>query len=272
MITLGTSKIEVLHEDEPIELIGRISTNPLLPPPLREKEIFFVKSKMNVIPEGFGSYFFSERENVPTNDLPRNAYFLPADLAYMSDGDVIRFHSASRSLRVLYRKKAHHNALLLTERCNNWCLMCSQPPKTKDDSYLVDELLKAIPLMSKDTVEIGFTGGEPTLLGDDLIRLITATKNYLPSTALHILSNGRNLSKEILASKIAAIQHHDLMFGIPLYSDISNLHDFVVQGDGAYDETIKGIMNLKRYGVKIEIRVVIHQQTFKRFRCALPAD
>jgi His-Xaa-Ser system radical SAM maturase HxsC len=54
------------------------------------------------------------------------------------------------------------------------------------------------------------------------------------------------------------------MVGIPLYSDISNIHDFVVQADGAYDETIRGIMNLKKYRQKVEIRIVIHQQTYKR--------
>ena len=54
------------------------------------------------------------------------------------------------------------------------------------------------------------------------------------------------------------------MFGIPLYSDIASKHDFVVQAKGAYDETIQGILNLKAYDQKVEIRVVIHQKTYER--------
>jgi His-Xaa-Ser system radical SAM maturase HxsC len=54
------------------------------------------------------------------------------------------------------------------------------------------------------------------------------------------------------------------MVGIPLYSDLSTIHDYVVQADGAYDETIRGILNLKRLGMRVEIRVVVHKQTYER--------
>jgi His-Xaa-Ser system radical SAM maturase HxsC len=35
-----------------------------------------------------------------------------------------------------------------------------------------------------------------------------------------------------------------------------------VQADGAFDETIRGILNLKTYEQQIEIRVVIHRQNY----------
>ena len=54
------------------------------------------------------------------------------------------------------------------------------------------------------------------------------------------------------------------MVGIPIYSDVSTIHDYVVQSDGAFDETIRGILNLKRFGQKVEIRVVVHRQTYAR--------
>jgi His-Xaa-Ser system radical SAM maturase HxsC len=53
------------------------------------------------------------------------------------------------------------------------------------------------------------------------------------------------------------------MVGIPLYSDISDRHDYVVQADGAYDQTIKGILNLKRERQRVEVRVVVHKQTYE---------
>lgn len=62
----------------------------------------------------------------------------------------------------------------------------------------------------------------------------------------------------------AGVQHHDLMVGIPLYSDDPSRHNYVVQAEGAFDETIAGILNLKRMGQRVEIRVVVHAQTIDR--------
>jgi His-Xaa-Ser system radical SAM maturase HxsC len=142
--------------------------------------------------------------------------------------------------------------------------MCSQPPRDIDDAWLVDEILDVIPLIDPATVEIGFSGGEPTLLGDGLLRILAMAKSYLPHTAVHLLSNGRTFSDESFTRAFASIEHPDLMVGIPVYSDNSTIHDYVVQADGAFDETIRGILNLKRLRQRVEIRVVVHRQTYAR--------
>jgi His-Xaa-Ser system radical SAM maturase HxsC len=51
------------------------------------------------------------------------------------------------------------------------------------------------------------------------------------------------------------------MIGIPLYADLPEAHDYVVQARGAYDETLRGILNLKEAGTKVELRFVIHRET-----------
>jgi His-Xaa-Ser system radical SAM maturase HxsC len=167
-------------------------------------------------------------------------------------------------IRVLHRRSSPHNVIFTTENCNSNCLMCSQPPRDVDDGYLVDAYLQAIPLMSKESVEIGITGGEPTLLGDRLIALVAACKEHLPRTSLHMLSNGRLFNYLSLCRKFSEVGHPDLMIGIPLYSDIASKQDFVVQAKGAFDQTIRGIMSLRRFGLRVEVRVVIHQQTYRR--------
>jgi His-Xaa-Ser system radical SAM maturase HxsC len=146
---------------------------------------------------------------------------------------------------------------------------CSSEPSCGRDSRAVSpelssqEILQAIPLMSPDTRELCITGGEPTLLGNKFLDVIEATKRWLPKTSLHVLSNGRLFSPNF-ARRVAAICHPDLMIGIPLYSDIASKHDFVVQAKGAFDETVRGIMNLERCTQRVEIRFVIHKQTFER--------
>lgn len=244
--------------------IAKLTTNPATPQSLRDSQILLVNAKTK-IQNGYKAYFVLEDDSISIGDFDvDNVFVLPNDQYYLSDGDVIRFDPRNLKLRSLYRRNSNFNSLLMTERCNNYCLMCSQPPKDIDDSYIINELLEAIPLFDKSTKEIGITGGEPTLLGDDLIKILKTCKNYLPYTVLHILSNGRNFADIEFARKIANVEHPDLMIGIPLYSDISNLHDYVVQADGAFDQTVRGIINLKKYNQQVEIRVVIHKQTYER--------
>ncbi|HME71123.1 MAG TPA: His-Xaa-Ser system radical SAM maturase HxsC, partial [Myxococcota bacterium] len=152
----------------------------------------------------------------------------------------------------------------VTEQCNHYCLMCSQPPKEVDDSWIVRELLEVIPLISTETRSIGFTGGEPTLLGDSFLQVLHLAAAYLPHTSVHILSNGRRFADAEFTRRYADIRHADMMVGIPIYSDLSTVHDYVVQADGAFDETIRGILNLHLERQPIEVRVVLHKQTVDR--------
>lgn len=189
---------------------------------------------------------------------------LPPDLGYLDAGDVVRIDPSRQHVDVLYRRRAPHNSVLVTERCNSRCVMCSQPPVPRDDGFIVEDLLAAIPLMSLEAVELGITGGEPTLLHDDLIRLLVSARDHLPRTAVHLLTNGRLFAYIRYAEKIAAVRHPDLMLGIPLYSDLAEQHNFVVQARGAFDQTVRGFLNLARYQQRLEVRVVLHRQTYRR--------
>ncbi len=260
MIVLGTQSARYSGEIPVFERRAvRASTDPYRPEALRKREAFLVNG--DSVPEGFGWYIFVNRPvtavNAPTIELP-------SDFDFLADGDVLRLTPTKNSLRVLFRRNASVNSFLLTERCNNFCLMCSQPPRNVNDGWIVDEILEALPLIDTDVPEIMFSGGEPTLLGSRFLDLVRACKSYLPRTALHILSNGRSFSDPAFAKSLGDIGHHDIMVGIPVYSDLAHVHDYVVQADGAYDETIRGILNLKQTGVPVEIRIVMHKQTVPR--------
>jgi len=185
------------------------------------------------------------------------------NLEYLADGDVVVIMPSGR-VNVVYRRSSYHNTILTTERCNSLCLMCSQPPRPDDDSYRVGEILCLIDLVDEECLELGLSGGEPALLGNDLIRIIAKCEERLPNTALHMLTNGRLFRDRTYAHRLGAIRHHDLMLGIPLYSDVAQLHNYVVQAAGAFDETLDGLYNLAEARVPIEIRVVVHRQTYQR--------
>ena len=186
---------------------------------------------------------------------------LSADFAYLGDGDIIGLHPHSRKLRTLYRRTSSHNAFLVTERCNHYCLMCSQPPRDIDDTWILDEIAIVLPLIDPTTHTIGFTGGEPLLEWRRFIALLSTTRSVLPDTQIHVLTNGRAFCSPEVVSAWAAIGHPRLCAGIPVYSSVDHVHDYVVQAKDAFDETVLGILRLKDKGQRVEIRVVLHRIT-----------
>ena len=216
------------------------------------------------LPDGYAGYLLRSVDSIAGPTRP--AFVLGDELAHLRDGDIVVVEGSPPGVRVLYRRGSAFNSVLLTERCDHLCLMCCQPPKDRDDSYLIDELLQALPLMSPDTRELGFTGGEPTLLGERFIDLVAAAKRSLPRTALHVLTNGRRFADPAFARQLAAVGHPDLMLGIPLYADVADVHEYVVQSSGAFDETVRGLLQLRRYRIPIELRFVIHKLTVPRLR------
>jgi His-Xaa-Ser system radical SAM maturase HxsC len=183
---------------------------------------------------------------------------------HLRAGDVLGYEAGSGRLRVHFRKEAPHNALLVTERCNNYCLMCSQPPKVRDDGWIHDELAKVLPLVDPETAALTFTGGEPLTEPDRFMALVAMTRDLLPKTAVHVLSNGRAFATPSTARRWAEMGHPRLSVGIPVYAAVDHIHDHVVQARGAFDETILGILRLKDQGQRVEIRVVLHALTTGR--------
>jgi len=179
----------------------------------------------------------------------------------LNNGDIISIEPDGK-VNVLYDINSPHNTLMVTERCNYSCIMCPQPKvaNEKDKTHLN---LRLISLMNKRTQSLGITGGEPTLIGDKLLDIISACKKELPRTALTLLTNGMRFEDKEFAQKISLIRHPDLVIDIPLYADTDTEHDTIIGAKGFY-KTIKGLYNLALFEQKIGIRIVIHKMTYKR--------
>src|SRR5262249_29635702 len=123
-----------------------------------------------------------------------------------------------------------------------------------------------IGLIDPETETIGFTGGEPLLEWQHFITVLELVWSRLPETTVHVLTNGRAFSADEVASAWAAVGHKRLMVGIPIYSAVDAVHDYVVQARGAFDETVLGILRLKDKGQRVEVRVVLHAVTVPRLQ------
>lgn len=193
-----------------------------------------------------------------------NVVFKIPTLQHLENGDLISVGNDG-NINTLYRINSNHNTLLATERCNSNCLMCSQPPRDRNDIPLLYQIHKElIPLIPKDCIELGVSGGEPTLMGELFFSLMEQLKEQLPNTEIHVLTNGRSFAWNHMAEKLGQIDNKRLMLGIPVYSDYYQSHDYIVQAENAFYQTILGLHNLSRYDQRLEIRVVLHKQSIPR--------
>jgi His-Xaa-Ser system radical SAM maturase HxsC len=182
------------------------------------------------------------------------------------EGYIVTIEPGSGFIRTIFRPESPHNTIFTTDRCNSNCIMCSQPPKEVDDSHLVEENLKMLSLIQASPEYMGMTGGEPTLLGSNLIRLLEATRDRLPNTHIHMLTNGRLYKDLAFVRRIADVKHPSFTSAIPLYADVAGVHDYIVQAHGAFDETVEGLYNAAEAGLAVEIRIVLHKQSIPRLK------
>lgn len=182
------------------------------------------------------------------------------------EGHIVTIEPGSGFIRTIFRPESPHNTIFTTDRCNSNCIMCSQPPKEVDDRHLVEENLKMLSLIQVSPEYMGMTGGEPTLLGPDLIRLLEATRDRLPNTHIHMLTNGRLYKDLAFVRRIADVKHPSFISAIPLYADVAGVHDYIVQAQGAFDETVEGLYNAAEAGIAVEIRIVLHKQSIPRLK------
>jgi His-Xaa-Ser system radical SAM maturase HxsC len=211
-------------------------------------------------PAGYGLYL-TTGSGTAAAETPGPVLRLGPELAHLGADDIIHVHGDGRRINVLWKNSARHNALLLTEQCDNYCLMCSQPPKDRDDSWLFDRARKVISLLPEGAHALSLTGGEPTLHADALIDLLEHCKRIAPALSVHLLSNGRRFADPEFTRRYTAVGLADIMVGIPLYAPEPGLHDFIVQAAGAFEETVYGILNLASLRQAVEIRVVVQRLT-----------
>jgi His-Xaa-Ser system radical SAM maturase HxsC len=225
-------------------------------------------------PPGYGLYLLAESgaemrpwtAEMPgvlgslVSEMPCPLLRLGPELVHLDAGDIIHV-ADGRRVTVLWKNSARHNGLLLTEQCDNYCLMCSQPPKDRHDSWLFDRARKVISLLPRSARALSLTGGEPTLHAEALLGLLAHCKRVAPALSIHLLSNGRRFADPEFARQYSAVGLADIMAGIPLYAAEPGLHDFIVQAVGAFDETVHGILNLASLGQAVEIRVVVQKHT-----------
>lgn len=190
-------------------------------------------------------------------DLGLRVTYLRANQCEFEDGDVVCYRRSVGKVEVLMRASDMHHTVFLTNRCNSRCVMCSQPPSAHDDSWRIQDSLDIARQVKWSPRVIGFTGGEPMLLGGELRTVLEAFSHHHPEAFLEVLTNGRLAQDVELARFIFSKLSKKVCWMVPLYGHAPFLHDYVVQTHGAFDETLCGLLNMQRFNQAVQLRIVL---------------
>lgn len=179
----------------------------------------------------------------------------------LEDGSIVKVDN--KSIYILNRPSANNHSLFITYNCNHYCLMCSEPPRTENDSYFIEDNLKVIELLDKSLPVIGITGGEPTLLGDNYLKIVRKIRECLPNTYIRVLTNGKSYKNEKFVKELSQIVGEYYISEIPLYHSFYANHDYIVQSKNAFNETVEGIYNCAKNKLFVDIRIVLTLQNYK---------
>lgn len=170
------------------------------------------------------------------------------------EGDVVLVQPDGGRVERLLRAGSPHNTLLVTERCDQLCVMCSQPPKkTHIDRFALFE--QACLLAEPDSI-IGISGGEPTLYKDELLGMVERVLTERPDLAFHVLTNGQHFEQNDV-ERLRAPLFRRVLWGVPLYAREAALHDKIVGKQGAFSRLEKSFAHLLMSGARVELRTVL---------------
>lgn len=185
---------------------------------------------------------------------PHGLLAVDGALAGELDGDIVLVQPQAGRLERLIRKGSAHNTLLVTERCDQLCQMCSQPPKkTHVDRF---DALEQACLLAEPGTTIGITGGEPTLYKEQLLGMLERVLAERPDLQFHVLTNGQHFDAEDTA-RLRDPRYDRVTWGIPLYAADAALHDHIVGKEGAYIRLRESFAYLLLAGARVELRTVI---------------
>jgi len=157
-------------------------------------------------------------------------------------------------------KKTALTEILTGFACNNNCRYCSIDYKMRELNKSTDEIKKDIAHAAKSGAEIlGFTGGEPTIRRD-IFELVEFAKKQGFRT-IRIQTNGRMFASEQFTNKIIDAGANYFKFTVNAHT--AKIHDFLSQVPGSFNQTIKGLKNVKAMGRTVEANILINKQNYR---------
>lgn len=206
----------------------------------------------------------SKNRNLACYDLNGRELCISLPPGDSCDNDVMMILPGRSVAHRLIRWNSRHNTFLVTEQCDQLCVMCSQPPKSFHND-LFQPFLEAC-LLAPSNMVIGISGGEPLLHKERLFDFLFLAHLSRPDLHFHILTNAQHF-EEADIDLLRQLNQGKMTWGVPIYASNAELHDKIVGKFGAYETLQKGLSILAKAGANIELRTVLLRSN----HAALPA-
>jgi len=156
--------------------------------------------------------------------------------------------------------KGFHLQWHLTEKCNLRCSHCYQEPgflkqeiKTTDSLIILDNFISQVNQwkLSRNTVKISFTGGEP-LLKKDFFKLLQKCQQNHSLFQYGILTNGTLLTKSL----ISEIKDYNIDYMQISLEGMEEVNDRI-RGKGVFKKAVLAAKMAKNSGININFAMTV---------------
>ncbi|PHR60222.1 MAG: His-Xaa-Ser system radical SAM maturase HxsC [Robiginitomaculum sp.] len=177
-------------------------------------------------------------------------------------GDIVFVEPAYNRVSRWIRERSDHNTLLVTERCDQLCIMCSQPPKKSHIDMFT--FMEQACMLAPQNMMIGFSGGEPLLYKEQLFALLEKVHTVRPDLKFHVLTNAQHFEEDDV-ERLRQTAFKSVLWGVPLYASDPSTHDSIVGKIGAFEQLVTSLPIMARAGLQIELRSVLLKQNYHEF-------
>jgi MoaA/NifB/PqqE/SkfB family radical SAM enzyme len=146
--------------------------------------------------------------------------------------------------------------------CNNNCVFCVQADNKCQGNRTYEEIKKDL-IDSRERCDgVVFTGGEVTIR-KDFFKMVKLAKK-LGYKRIQIQTNGRMFSSLDFCKK--ALEAGATEFSPALHGYCAEQHDSLTRAKGSFEQTVKGIKNLKSLGAEVLTNTVIVEGNYRNCR------
>lgn len=169
----------------------------------------------------------------------------------------IKFNESNIRSRNFTDNKFNNFILKTGYACNQNCIHCFASDKRNTPKISLEELKSNIDDIDEKNTIVTLTGGEPTIRKDfiDILKYIKS-KGYL--TLLQ--SNGTKFSDN---NYVKEIEPYLDMIYMPVFSNISEIHDAITSKKGSWEMMKQAFINLENSNIFIWSNTVINKLNYK---------
>lgn len=206
-----------------------------------------------------------KKENFIATNVNAENVPLPAENeANFCHGDIIEVLSDDRIIK-LHSGDSPNALIFVTNQCNSNCIMCpdSVKQRTRPNKITIEYLQEYIALLPTDLIHVDITGGEPTLLKENLPNIIESVKMHCENAEILMLSNGRSFASDYYTKLFGTLATRKFKIEIPVHGANTQLHDRIAGCKGSFEQTRRGIHNLLKQKIQVGIRIVVSKLNYQ---------